>query len=121
MGKQLSFTGVEKEFAPILRDKVSRTEDRVDLENHFARTVINFLDRVFVDKDVSISIEDIIFTPEKESFFELSDNLKKNSTFAEVWENSDLHGVLKRFSETANSRYMHLIKHPEKTEKKIRN
>ncbi len=121
MGKQLSFTGVEKEFIPTLRDKVSRAEDIVDLENHFARTVTNFLNRVLEDSDVSVKIEDIIFTPEKDVFFELSDELKKNEKFNEIWESSDLHGVLKRFSETANSRYMHLRKHPEKTEKKIRN
>ncbi len=122
MGKQSSFSKLEKKYSPELREKVSSAEGVSDLIRNFSSIVTTFLDEAFEEYDeIEIDGYSVNFNPDKEKNFEIDKKLKSNETFKKIWEQSDLRNVLKRFAETAYNRYVHLEKHNEKTNKKIRN
>ena len=121
MGKQMSFTGLEREYVPRLRSLINRAEDRVDLENHFRHTVADMLNRIFSAHKLRISAEDVIFDPGEGEHYSVSRSLFDYEPFRATWENSNLKQVIRGFAHSAYRRYRHLDRHPEKTEKKIRN
>ncbi len=47
MEKQISFSTLGNEYVRMLRDKISNAENITDLKNHFAFTVIDFLNQIF--------------------------------------------------------------------------
>jgi hypothetical protein len=121
MGKQMSFTGLEREYVPRLRSLINRAEDRVDLENHFCNTVADMLNRIFAAHRLKIGPEDVRFNPGAAERYSVSRRLFEYEPFRAMWENSNLKHVIEGFARSAYRRYMHLDRHPEKTEKKIRN
>lgn len=120
MGKQLSYSGLGNKFLHEMRDKIKRSEDRVDLENQFSQIVSNFLRSAFHDKNIAIRFDDIILDPEARDHYSLSRELKRSRAFMETWNSSDIPDYIKKFACCAHNRYVHLEKHLEKTEKKIR-
>ncbi|TYB31297.1 MAG: hypothetical protein FXF47_04620 [Candidatus Mcinerneyibacterium aminivorans] len=122
MGTQRSFSKLERKYSPELREKVSSAEDVSDLMRNFSSIVTSFLDRALEDyEEIEIDGYSVNFEPGNEKNFKIDKRLKTNETFKEIWENSDLRNVLKRFADSAYKRYVHLEKHNEKTNKKIRN
>ena len=121
MENQVSFSTMGNECVHELRNKINTAENIIDLKNHFAFTVINFLNKVFEEQPIDIDADDIKFDPENKDLFILNERLTQNPDFKKLWENSDLKNVLYRFAESANHRYIHICKHNEKTNKKIRN
>ena len=121
MGKQMSFSKLERKFSPNVREKVNNAENVYDLEKNFAVVVNNFLQEAMKEENFEITGETIQFKPEEDDHFFIEKKLKNNKVFKEIWENSDLKNVIKRFADSAYHWYLHLEKHNEKTNKKIRN
>jgi len=120
MEKQISFSTLGNESIHQFRDKINNAENTVDLKNHFAFTVIDFLNQIFEKSQLDIDADDIQLTPDKNALYEFSDKLLDNVEFKKIWDISDLKNVIHKFADTAHHRYIHLNKHKEKTNKKIR-
>lgn len=121
MTQQISFSRKEREFMHLLRDRISRSEDSVDLENMFSFTVCGFLSEILKNRKLKTSIEDVMLCADAGPHFRISNTLRNSKEFMHIWRNSDLPDILTKFADTAYHRYMHLAGHPEKTVKKIRN
>jgi len=121
MTKTFSFSNHEKKSMQEMRNKLNHAEDKIDLENKFSYTVTGFLKEVFYEKDINIKMDDIFFTPDKRYYYSIRPELQKSDIFRQTWDNSDLPNAIKRFAGATYHRYLHLNKHPEKTEKKLRN
>jgi len=105
----------------MLRDKINNAENITDLKNHFAYTVIDFLNQIFEKSLLDIDADDIQFDPDIKDLYILSDRLKKDIEFKKIWDISDLKHVIYKFADSANGRFIHIKKHNEKTNMKIRN
>lgn len=121
MGKQISFSTLGNECIHKFRDKINNAENTVDLQNHFAFTVIDFLNQIFEESQLDIDADDIQFSPDEKELYNFSDRLLNNVEFRKIWDISDLKSVIYKFADSANHKYIHLNKHNEKTNKKIRN
>jgi len=118
--KRHSFSHLEKQFEHELRDRVNNAENKRDLNELFSSISARFmLDAT--GGEMAIRNDDIDFMPDNPDYFKISTTLMSNSSFADLWNSSDISNVLKRFAESVHNRWIHLDKHPEKTEKKIRN
>ena len=121
MEKHISFSTLGNEYVRMLRDKINNAENITDLKNHFAFTVIDFLNQIFEKSKLDIDADDIIFNPDVEDLYVLSDKLINDLEFNKIWGISDLKHVIYKFADSANHRFIHINKHNEKTNKKIRN
>lgn len=121
MSKQKSFSQLEKKFLRQFREEVNNAENLSDLRNHFSYTITNLLVQALDAYDIGISEEDIKFDPESDNHYEISKNLKNNKYFQQTCKQSDLINVIDRFADTAYHHYIHINKHTERTNKKIRN
>ncbi len=119
MGCAVSFSHIENEFLHDFRDKVGKAENVIDLENAFAYTVSTFIKRAVGD-EIDVNMADIIFSPAEVCYYKLSPKLEETQLFNEAIKNSDLKTIIDKFAEAAGHRYIHLKKHPEKTNLKIR-
>ncbi len=119
MSKQLSFTKFEKELLPEFRQKISSAESSEDLKTFYARTSLALFDKAF-EGEFALEFEDIMLQPGNDDKYVLSDRLRSSPSFTEIWNTSDLPNILARFTDMALNRYVHLEKHPEKTDAKIR-
>ena len=119
---QLSFSKDENELLPDFRNKISKAESTEDVKKVFAQTTGQLLIRIFGDK-LKTEYEDIKLHPEalnRAPAFTVAEHLKSRTDFMEIWDNSDLPHVVGRLAQTAQNRFKHLEKHPEKTNAKIR-
>jgi len=121
MENQISFSTLGNECVHKFRDKINNAENIVDLKNHFAYTVIDFLNQIFEKSQLDIDADDIKFNPENKDLFILSDRLTNDLEFKKIWDISDLKNVIKNFADPAIKRYIHIIKQKEKTKRKKRN
>ena len=115
-----SFTEVEKVFTGKFRNQIKATEDLSDLRSCFSNTVAELLTAAF-ESSVIIDGGDVTFEPAQNDHFSLSGRLRDSAVFMETWNNSNLPHIVGKAADTAHHRYLHLNKHLEKTEKKIRN
>ena len=120
MTQQLSFSKTEREYMHLLRDRVSRSEDTVDLENMFSNTVNGFLNNILKDRGIQPLPEDVTLSEETVHHYRISSKLRRSGEFMKIWGQSDLPEILTRFADIAHHRHLHLAGHPEKTVKKIR-
>jgi hypothetical protein len=119
MSAQNSYTKLEREVAPALRDKLNHAESAEEAKRFFAQEMGGFLQQVFGD-ELRIRDEDILLTPEQAPYFALRGDLAGNALIASTFKGSDLDEILQRLAQTAAHRYTHLAGHPAKTEAKIR-
>ena len=115
----VNFESVEKKYMSILRKKITTSESKADLARNFSCTVSSFLNNV-LDNKTSVYEDDISFRPDIGNKYLLSPKLKQSEYFLETWNNSNLPHFISKAADTAYHRYIHLNKHTEKTEKKIR-
>jgi hypothetical protein len=120
MEKMISFTHVEKEILPEFRERVNIAESIHDLKNHFSRSMGGMIQRIVGDS-VRVTAADITFSPQESDLFTIHPQLLKQIQIHQLLENSDLSQVLNRFAVSLNRRYLHLMKHTDKTRRKIRN
>ncbi len=121
MAKQISYTSIGNEFLHKMRDQISNSEDKIDLGNSFSYVVSDFLNKVFEEYGIEIGDDSILFDPEAENYYSINSELLVQNDFAETWHNSDLPSMIKKFADSTYHRYLHLNKHKEKTDSKIRN
>lgn len=114
-----NFESMEKKYMSLLRKKINESESKTDLVENFSSTVSNFLNQVF-NESIAVHDNDIIFKPDTGDKFILSTKLKESEQFLNTWNNSNLPSFIGKVADTTYHRYIHLDKHTEKTEKKIR-
>ena len=119
MSLQYSYALYEKDFNHEFRERLSHSEDASDISNYFSHIITKMLNKIFGDK-FTVKDSDIIFETTGEAHFSFSRKLMDNKDFCDALENSDIGNIIQRFAETANHRYLHLAKHLEKTNSKIR-
>ena len=100
---------------------INTSEDIEDVRNIFSYTIIELFEKVFQEKLGELYTEDVVFEPDKKPFFTFNEKISENREFKKIWNESDLPKVISNFADSAYRRYLHLQKHPEKTEMKIRN
>ena len=121
MTKHISFSHLEHKFMHVMRERINHSENQIDLKNQFSYTINDFLRSAFQDKNVTITFDDICFDVDTKHHYKLKKDLKKSPVFMETWKNSDISCTIERFACMCYKRYVHICKHNEKTEKKIRN
>lgn len=120
MSLQYSYALYEKDFGHEFREKLNHSEDSSDISNHFSHIVSKMLNKIFGDK-FTVKDPDIVFEPQTEGgHFSFSRKLLDNSDFKNALDNSDIGHIVERFAEAAHHRYLHISKHSEKTNSKIR-
>jgi len=118
MTRQVSYSKIEKEVRPRLREKLNVAESTEDVKKFFVYAVKELLDKV-LEGEKTVEYEQIALAPDEERGYTLSPSLLHDGRFKEAWDNSDLPHILRRIAEVAVNRYAHLEKHPDKTETKI--
>ncbi len=120
MSKRISFSHLENRYIHEMRNKISNSEDRIDLENHFSYVLTGLLSSAFEEEKISIKTDDVTFDSGAKNYYTLSSRLMDSPEFKEKWDNSDIPDIVRRFADSAYRRYVHLDKNPAKAEKKIR-
>ena len=111
---------IEKEFFSKFRNRVTNSKKVDDLRRSFTNSVADLLGSL-LNEDISLNEEDITFSPDEKNHYKLSEDFHGSSPFFEVLNDPEVRQILKKAAQTAHHRYLHLKKHPEKTELKIRN
>ncbi len=114
-----NFESAEKKYMSMLRKKITESENKTDLSRSFSCTVSDFLNSV-LDEKTEVYENDISFSPDTGEKYTLSPKLKHSENFINTWNNSNLPQFIGKAADSAYHRYIHLCKHTEKTEKKIR-
>lgn len=117
MSTMYSYSSIERDILPEFKMKLSKSEDGNDVKNLFSQTIYNMLKKVFEDNK-ALNVNDVKFEPELEHYFSITN---PDIMSHEVYEKSDLKNIIMRFANTSYDRYVHLKKHNEKTNLKIRN
>ena len=118
MPKQVSYSRIEKEVRPMLRENLGLAESTEDVKKFFVYAVLELLEKV-LEGQVSFGYEDIALAPDQKDGFEISASLMSDKRFKKILKDSDLHHILKRMAEVSLKRHIHLEKHPDKTEAKM--
>lgn len=119
MNEQHSFAKFEHEFMPMFREKVNTAESVGDVRNAFSEAMEKLLLQV-LGNNPPVSREDVIFDPQTEPWYSVSEDLSDSEPFRNLMTNSDLPRILARYAEQARGRYLRLKKNPARTEQKIR-
>ena len=118
MTTNISLSKYEKQVLPKFRDKLNQSESEEDVKKFFVETIERFLG-LATDDAIKFQYDDIRLMPDQPPYYHLSQQLLDCEAMKAL-QNSDLTSVLKRIAEPAVHRYMHLAKHPEKTNSKIK-
>lgn len=119
MEKTFSFTAIEKELSHGFRNKVNGAETVNDLRNLFSHTMIALVKKALPETTV-IDFGTVGFDPLSEGLVKIDTRLMQKKEFQNLLDHSDLKRVMERFAKSINRRYLHLQKHSEKTNLKIR-
>lgn len=119
MATQISYSKFANNVMHQYRHQMSGAESSTDVVKFFDYAVRELCHQIF-DGDVSFRQQDFQFTQEGESLYQVHRRLLNTEMFREVWDNSDLPRIIDKFAQTANNRFIHLEKHREKTNLKIR-
>jgi len=123
MTERLSFTKYENEILPAFRNRLNMAESTEDVRKFFLYTVKELLEKILDmgEDDLDITYpDDVDVDVEKPPFFKLGEKLKQHPKIKPLLESSDLRDILQRLAESAIKRYLHLEKHRDRTESKIR-
>ena len=115
----VNFESIEKKYMSLLRKRINESENKADLVKNFSCTLSNFLNNV-LDENTAVHESDVSFSPDTLKKFIISPELRQSDYFLNTWNNSNLPNFFSKAADTAYHRYIHLNKHTEKTEKKIR-
>lgn len=119
MTRQLSFSKYETQILPAFRDNTGTAESVDDLKNIFGYTTRDLFTAVF-EGSIAFDHTDIVLNDAEAPHYTVNERLLAKEEFVKTWRNSDLPNVTERLAKTAMHRYKHLLKHPEKTNAKIR-
>lgn len=118
MSRQESFTKAEHELLPKFRKMINEAESTEDVKKFFSYCIQELLSRAF-DGRFKLEFEDVGLVPDKEPPFVISEEVRSQEGFDDVWNASDLSQIVTRFAELALNHYKHLAKNPGKTEAKM--
>lgn len=118
MATQISFTKYENDLIHQYRNQINGAESSEDVKKFFDYAIRELCTKIF-DDSVKLQQQDFEFTQD-ESLFQIHKRLLNTEAFKDAWDNSDLPNIIGRFAQTANNRSIHLEKHKEKTNLKIR-
>jgi hypothetical protein len=113
-----SFSRVEHELAPKLRNSLNHAESSEDVKKFFSYTAQELLGKA-LGTGTRVYYEDVSLARDGHGFT-VSERLQSDAGYARVAATSDLKAILQRFAESAQHRMRHLEGHPEKTQSKIR-
>lgn len=113
-----SFSRVEHELAPKLRNSLNHAESSEDVKKFFSYTAQELLGKA-LGAGTRVYFEDVSLARDGQGFT-VSERLKADAGYVRVVATSDLKAILQRFAESAQHRMRHLEGHPEKTQSKIR-
>ncbi|GAB6036060.1 hypothetical protein JCM15519_06190 [Fundidesulfovibrio butyratiphilus] len=121
MSKMASFTKLEHELSPKLRERMGLAESTADAQKFFVYSVLELLNGVLAESEeqIEIEFEEIRLTPDQAPGYALSTRLTDCVPLAAALRESDLPAILARFAEVAGKRFNALKKNPAKTEAKI--
>lgn len=114
----ISLTKFERPAAAKFRELLSQAESDQDVIKFFHQTVRDFL-AAATENQLDVDFEDVELTPDSAPYFRFSNRLTEHQAYQPL-TNSDLVQILSRFAEQANKHIIHLNKHPEKTNGKIK-
>lgn len=120
MSTQLSFSKIENRIRHDFRNKINSATTTGEVRQYYAQLIEQLFSEA---SNGAIILEDdaVALNPgDQSSMFIISDTVKNNNDFDSLWHNSDIGHIVSRFAESAIHRMIHLEKHPEKTEAKIR-
>ncbi|HOP64206.1 MAG TPA: hypothetical protein PK358_07710 [Spirochaetota bacterium] len=119
MGDTKSITAEVRGVARSFRDKINLSEDRVDLMNNFSMAAIEIVKKS-IKGGADIRLDDITLDVDSSKGVRYSDRINKIPEFRELLEGTDLESQIVHLAEAAKHRYIHMAKHREKTNLKIR-
>ncbi|MBN2341980.1 MAG: hypothetical protein JXX29_21855 [Deltaproteobacteria bacterium] len=118
MATQVSFTKYENDMIHQFRNQINGAESSEDVRKFFDYAVRELCNKIF-EGDVQLKQQDFNFS-QGDNLFQIHKRLLNTEAFKQAWDNSDLPNIVERFAQTANHRLIHLEKHKEKTNLKIR-
>ena len=113
-----SFSKVEKSISANFRAKLSHTEHVPDVIELFRSTIMVVFDEAMPSSTIKpdhVSLD--VQSPQR---FKIQEDLFNDPEFKDIWKNSDLKAITSRFAGTCCKRCLHLERHEEKTNSKIR-
>jgi hypothetical protein len=120
MTTQHSFTKHENRILHGYREKMNHLESVEDVRKFFHYTIKELLENI-LPNTIEPDYHDIDLTFEKKPYYAISEHLRTNSAFRDVWKNSDLPRIIDHIALIAQQHATHLEKkQPDKTEAKLR-
>ena len=114
----ISFSRVEHELAPKLRNSLNHAESSEDAKKFFSYTAQELLGKA-LGEGVRAHYGDVALARDGQGCTGRP-RLQAEAGYVKVAASSDLKAILERFAESAQHRVRHLEGHPEKTQSKIR-
>lgn len=119
MSSKISYSSIENKYWPGFRDKINHCESTLEVLSLFSSTAASIINKV--DEILEVRNDEVNFVPsEEECLYSFSDRLKDGPRLKAYFDESDLGSILDRFAYAAKNRHVHLDKHPEKTNSKIK-
>ncbi len=108
-----------KEVSHSFREKISHAEDKVDLMNCFSLAAREIVKKG-IKNNADIRIDDITLDINSDRGFNYSERINSIPEFKELVSGTDIESQIRHLADTAKHRCKHLSRHPEKTNRKIR-
>ncbi len=118
MRYESSFTKIENEMAPGLRNRLNSAEGSADVQQIFGEFVQEILSRIS-GAEVVLDEGDVRVDPQAKDGFTLGPGIAMNGEFSKYLDQSDLMDILRRQAEHAANKIKHLAKHSERDETKL--
>lgn len=118
MSDKASYTKIENELVPGLRQRVNSAEGVADVQQAFAAFLRGILSRVS-GAEVLLDEGDVRVDSRAADGFVLGPGLTRNQDYAKFLEHSDLLDILRRQAVDAVNRIKRLEKHTERAEAKM--
>lgn len=113
-----SYTKYENQVVRKYRDNLNHAESVEDVKKFFSYTMQELMNKVF-DGQLDLRYEDVQLTVDRNPIYTISNELKQQTAFEHVWQDSDLSNIVNRLAESALNRFRHLSGNPEKTNAKF--
>lgn len=108
-----------KEVSHAFREKISHAEDKVDLMNFFSLAARDIVIKG-IKNYADVRIDDITLDINSSKGFNYSERIRTIPEFRELLSGTDIESQIRHLADTAKNRCKHLSRHPEKTNRKIR-
>lgn len=119
MSAKISYSAVENKYWPGFREKINHCENPLEVAGLFSSTTASIINEI--DELLEVRNDEVNFVPlEDECCYSFADRLKEGPRLRAYFDESDIGSILDRFAYAAKNRQVHLDKHPEKTNSKIK-